>query len=86
MSFTLGDSCAQYERAGAIRQLTAEQLLAQMSGFPGGPEAFLREAPKPYSYIEAQLWDDTAIERGENANANLRNQKPDLHLRPGHAL
>lgn len=63
MSFTLGDSCAQYERAGAIRQLTLEQLLARMEGFPGGVGAFLRDIAERYhcSYIEAQLWDDTVI-------------------------
>lgn len=63
VSFTLGDSCAQYERTGAIRQLTLEQLLTRMEGFPS-VEAFLGEAAKPYSYIEAQLWDDTMIENG----------------------
>lgn len=61
VSFTLGDSCAQYERTDAIRQLTLEQLLARMEGFPN-VEAFLEEAAKPYSYIEAQLWDGAVIE------------------------
>lgn len=72
VSFTLGDSCAQYERTGTIRQLTAEQLLAQIEGFPGGVEAFLRDISERYhcSYIEAQLWDDTVIRSGEDSNAN----------------
>lgn len=69
VSFTLGDSCAQYERTGTIRQLTLEQLLARMEGF-SSVEAFLQEAAKPYSYMEAQLWDDTAIQSGEIVNAN----------------
>ena len=34
VSFTLGDSCAQNERSGAIRQLTLERLVARMEGFP----------------------------------------------------
>lgn len=69
VSFTLRDSCAQYERTGAIRQLTLEQLAARMEGFPS-VATFLGEAAKPCSYIEAQLWDDTVIRSGEDSNAN----------------
>lgn len=46
VSFTLGDSCAQYERTGAIRQLTLERLVARMKGFPS-VEAFLRRRRSP---------------------------------------
>ena len=72
VSFTLGDSCAQYERTGTIRQLTEAQLLAQISGFSGGVEDFLRDVSERYrcSYVEAQLWDDTAIQSGEIVDAN----------------
>lgn len=72
VSFTLGDSCAQYERTGTVRLLTEEHLLAQISGFSGGVEDFLRDVSERYhcSYIEAQLWDDTAIQSGEIVNAN----------------
>lgn len=71
VSFTLGDSCAQYERTGTVRQLTLEQLLDRMEGFPS-VEAFLREVSERWhcSYIEAQLWDDTVIRSGEDSNAN----------------
>lgn len=71
VSFTLGDSCAQYERTGTVRQLTLDQLLARMEGF-SGTEAFLRDVSERWhcSYIEAQLWDDTVIRSGEDSNAN----------------
>lgn len=71
VSFTLGDSCAQYERTGTVRQLTVEQLLARMEGF-SSVEAFLRDISERWhcSYIEAQLWDDTVIRSGEDSNAN----------------
>lgn len=61
ISFTLGDSCAQYERTGTIRLLTEEQLLAQINDFDGGAADFIEHIAKQYSYIEAQLWDDTAV-------------------------
>lgn len=72
VSFTLGDSCAQYERTGIVQQLTKEQLLAQIEGFAGGVEAFLRDISERWhcSYIEAQLWDDTVIRNEEDSNAN----------------
>lgn len=46
VSFTLGDSCAQNERSGAIRQLTLERLVARMKGFPS-VEAFLGRRRSP---------------------------------------
>ena len=61
VSFSLGDSCAQYEKTGEIRQLTKEQLLAQIKDFNGNIENFVKNTAKPYSYIEAQLWDDIVI-------------------------
>lgn len=72
VSFTLGDSCSQYERTGTVQQLTEEQLLAQIKGFAGGVEAFLRDILERChcSYIEAQLWDDTVIRSGEESDAN----------------
>ncbi len=46
VSFTLRDSCTQYERTGAIRQLPLERLVARMEGFPS-VEAFLRRRRSP---------------------------------------
>ena len=46
VSFTLGASCAQNERSGAIRQLTLERLVARMKGFPS-VEAFLGRRRSP---------------------------------------
>lgn len=63
VSFSLGDSCAQYKKTGKIRQLTEEQLLAQIDDFDGGIEAFMKYAAEHYSYIEAQLWDDGLLEK-----------------------
>lgn len=65
VSFSLGDSCAQYEKTGKIRQLTEEQLLAQMNDFDGGAEDFMQYVSERYSYIEVQLWDDSVIKRRE---------------------
>lgn len=63
ISFSLGDSCAQYEKTGRIRLLTKEQLLTQMNRFEGSAENFMKEVSQPYSYIEAQLWDDRIIQQ-----------------------
>lgn len=63
VSFTLGDSCAQLERAGKIQQITKQQLLNMISDFDGGEEAFVKHIAERYTYIEAQLWDDDAVGR-----------------------
>ena len=61
VSFSLGDSCAQYEKTGRIRMLTKEQLLEQINAFEGDAGQFTKHVLKEYSYIEAQLWDDRII-------------------------
>ena len=61
ISFSLGDSCAQYERTGTVKQLTEEQLLTQMNDFDGGAANFMKYVSEQYSYIEVQLWDDNVI-------------------------
>lgn len=61
VSFSLGDSCAQYEKTGKIRQITKEQLLMQIKDFNGSIQDFLQNMLEEYSYIEAQLWDDSVI-------------------------
>ncbi len=61
ISFSLGDSCAQYGKTGEIRLLTKEQLLEQIRDFDGSIEDFMDYVVEHYSYIEAQLWDDTII-------------------------
>lgn len=62
VSFSLGDSCAQYEKTGMIRMLTKEQLLTQMNAFEGDAENFTKSVLEQYSYIEAQLWDDRVVQ------------------------
>lgn len=61
VSFSLGDSCSQYEKNGKIQQLTKEQLLARISDFDGGVENFMRYISEHYSYVEVQLWEDIAV-------------------------
>lgn len=61
VSFSLGDSSAQYERTGKIQQFTVGQLLEQINDFNGNIEDYMKYISEHYSYIEAQLWDDRAI-------------------------
>ena len=61
VSFSLGDSCAQYGKTGKVQQLTEKQLLEQMNDFGGGVDNFMKYVSEHYSYIEVQLWDDTVI-------------------------
>lgn len=68
VSFSLGDSCAQYERTGRIQQFTLEQLLKQMKDFDGGTEEFMGYVSEHYTYIEAQLWDDAVVKNKFFAN------------------
>lgn len=62
VSFTLGDSCAQYERTGRIQLLTTDQLINKIKDFESA-EAFLRFIAANYKYIEVQLWDDQAVKQ-----------------------
>lgn len=61
VSFSWGDSCAQYGKEGKIRMFTEEQLLEQINDF-GGTEDFMEYVSQHVSYIEVQLWDDSVIE------------------------
>lgn len=61
VSFTLGDSCAQYGKTGRITLLTKEQLLDQIAHAAGDLETALQALRGEYSYIEAQLWDDRVV-------------------------
>lgn len=56
ISFTFGDSGANYKRTKQIRVYTKEMLLSMIAQHPLGMEAFLKEAEETYHYIEAQLW------------------------------
>ncbi len=61
VSFTLGDSCAQYERTGNIEMVTKEQLLARIEKFDYNIENFMGYVKENYSYIEVQVWNDKVI-------------------------
>lgn len=61
VSFSLGDSCAQYGKSGNIHQLTAKQLLSQINEFEGSTDDFMKYVSEHSSYIEVHLWDDSVI-------------------------
>lgn len=67
ISFTIGDSCAQFERTGAIQMLTKEELLKGVEEAGGDPERYIDSLRGAYSYIEAQIWDDTLVSPYRNA-------------------
>lgn len=61
VSFTVGDSCAQYQKTGSIQLLTKEQLLAGIAEFDWNVSEYMINTLSQYSYMEAQVWDDEAI-------------------------
>ena len=64
ISFTVGDSGAEYQRNGCVDLLTKEEFQKKVEA-AGSFEAFIRETGK--HYIEVQLWSDEYI-----TAANLR--------------
>lgn len=58
VSFTVGDSGAEYGKNGSVELLTKEELQMRI-GRSGGFEAFLQENEK--HYVEVQLWSDRYI-------------------------
>lgn len=71
VSFTLGDSCAQYEKTESIRQLTERQLPVQLSNFNDSIENYLNYISKNYRYIEVQLWESIEAYRDKFRTENL---------------
>lgn len=61
VSFTLGDSGAQYQRRGEVKMLTKEQLYDEMNSYNGTIEEWMKEIEEKYHYIEVQLWDDDYV-------------------------
>ena len=59
ISFTIGDSGAEFEKNGSVDLLTMGELRHRMNKYGGDFEAFMRTTGK--QYIEAQLWSDKYI-------------------------
>lgn len=58
VSFTVGDSGAEYGKNGSVELLTKEELQKRIDQ-SGGFEAFMQESGK--YYVEVQLWSDRYI-------------------------
>lgn len=58
VSFTVGDSGAEYGKNGSVELHTKEELQKRI-GQSGGFEAFMQESGK--YYVEVQLWSDRYI-------------------------
>jgi len=70
ISFTIGDSGAEYRRNGSVDLLTIEELYKRISKYGGDFETFIYATGK--HYIEAQLWSDKYIVKyPEYRNNNL---------------
>lgn len=59
ISFTIGDSGAEYEKYGSVKLLTIEDIKEQLQKYGNNFEAFIKETG--VHYIEAQLWTDKYI-------------------------
>jgi hypothetical protein len=57
VSFTIGDSCAQIERAIEPVVLTKKMLEEGIESFGGSVEEYLKASLGQYAYVEVQLWD-----------------------------
>lgn len=59
ISFTIGDSGAEYKKNGSVELLTVEDIKEQLLKYGNDFEAFMKATGK--SYIEVQLWSDKYI-------------------------
>lgn len=59
ISFTIGDSGAEFQKNGSVELLTVESLKRRIEEHGGDFAAFLRSAGR--HYVEAQLWSDQYI-------------------------
>ena len=64
VSFTVGDSGAEYGKNGSVELLTKEELQMRIDR-SGGFEAFMQENGK--HYVEVQLWSDRYIKNSRFA-------------------
>ena len=61
ISFTIGDSGAEFQRNGRVDLLTLDELRRRIDEFDGDFEAFMQSTGK--QYIEVQLWSDRYIKQ-----------------------
>ena len=59
ISFTIGDSGAEFIRNGSVELLTVEDLYRCMAEYGGSFEAFIQSTGK--HYVEVQLWSDKYV-------------------------
>ena len=62
ISFTVGDSGAEFQRNGSVELLTKDDLYRRIAEYAGDVEAFIKATGQ--SYIEVQLWSDKYINNG----------------------
>ena len=58
VSFTWGDSGAQYNRGDSLTLNTKEAFTAALRAYRGTLDSFLEEVALTHRYIEVQVWDD----------------------------
>lgn len=61
ISFTIGDSGAEYQKYGNVRLLTMEELKEQFLKYGNNMDALLKASGR--HYIEVQLWSDQYISK-----------------------
>ena len=59
ISFTIGDSGAEFIRNGSVELLTVEDLYRRLAEYGGSFEAFIQSTGK--HYVEVQLWSDKYV-------------------------
>lgn len=59
ISFTTGDSGAEYKKCGSVKLLTMEDIKEQILKYGNNFDAFMKATGM--HYIEAQLWTDKYI-------------------------
>lgn len=64
ISFTVGDSGAEFKKNGNVELLTVDELHRRIDEQGGDFDGFLHSTGK--HYIEVQLWSDKYIVRGDN--------------------
>lgn len=59
ISFTIGDSGAEFNQKGSVELLTLEDLYQRIAEYGGSFAAFIQSTGK--HYVEAQLWSDKYV-------------------------
>lgn len=59
ISFTVGDSGAEFRKNGSVELLTMDELFNRINQYGGDFDTFIRSTERHYS--EAQLWSDKYI-------------------------